>query len=158
VGQSLARIQTQQMRTLNNQLLEPEAPQQWHLDIPLRLPDGYGNLYLRLFEPRLPPEPDKELEKKEQRRQSKSRWRVFMELMLDELGGLAAEISVVERDLEITLWTESDNLRERANAHLRELRQDLEQQGLVVRELQCSQNPPPAQKIQLDYALIDIKT
>jgi len=158
VGQSLARIQTQQMRTLNNQLLDPETPQQWHLDIPLRFPEGYGNLYMHLFEPRLPPEPDRRPEKKEQRRQGKSRWRVFMELMLDELGGLAAEISVVEQDLEITLWTERDNLRERANAHLRELRQDLEQQGLVVRELQCSQQPPPAQKVRLDYALIDIKT
>jgi hypothetical protein len=158
VGQSLARIQTQQMRTLNNQLLDPDAPQQWHLDIPLRLPEGYGNLYLHLFEPRLPPEPDKEPEKREQRRQSKGRWRVFMELMLDELGGLAAEISVLDQDLEITLWTEGDTLRERANAHLRELKQDLEQQGLVVRELQCSQHPPPAQKVQLDYALIDIKT
>lgn len=158
VGQSLARIQTQQMRTLNNQLLDPDAPQQWHLDIPLRLPEGYGNLYLHLFEPRLPPEPEKEPEKKEPRRQSKARWRVFLELMLDELGGLSAEISVLEKDLEITLWTEGSTLRERANAHLRELKQDLEQQGMVVRELQCSQHPPPAQKVQLDYALIDIKT
>jgi hypothetical protein len=158
VEQGLARIQTQQMRTLSSQLLDPATPQQWHLDIPLRLPEGYGNLYLHLFEPRLPPEPDREPGKKEQRRQRKGRWRVFLELDIDELGGLAAEISVLEQDLEITLWAERDSLRERANAHLRELKRDLEQQGMVVRELQCSQNPPPAQKVQLDYALIDVKT
>lgn len=158
VDRSLARIQTQQYRSLNSQILDPATPQQWHLDIPLRLPEGYGNLYLQLFEPRVPPEPEKDREKKQARSSRKNRWRVFMELTLDEMGALAAEISVLEDNLQVTLWAEKGDLRQRANAHLLKLRQDLEQQGLTVQELRCSQNPPPAQKMRLDYALIDVKT
>lgn len=155
VSQTHARVQTQQMRTLNSQL--PDAgPQQWHMDIPLRLPDGFGNLYLQLFEPRPEPDPDKASKKERRRRQA--RWRVYMELELDDLGMMAAEISVQEQDLEITLWTDNERLRQRAGSQLQDLQRDLEKQGLAVRELQCSQNPPPAQKVRLDYSLIDIKT
>lgn len=158
VEKSLAQVQLQQYRTLSSQLQDPTAPAQWHLDIPLKLPDGYGNLYMHLFEPRLPVEEKEPGKQKRTKKEGKGRWRVFLELELDQMGALAAEISVQDKNVEATLWAEDDNLRERANAQLMQLRQDLEQQGMVVTDLRCSDNPPPDQKIRLDYALIDVKT
>ncbi len=158
VEKSLAQVQLQQYRTLSSQLQDPTAPAQWHMDIPLKLPDGYGNLYLHLFEPRPPVEEKTSEKQKRAKKEGKGRWRVFLELELDHMGALAAEISVQDKNVEATLWAEDDSLRERANAQLLQLRQDLEQQGMVVTDLRCSDNPPPAQKIRLDYALIDVKT
>lgn len=155
---SLAQVQLQQYRTLSSQLQDTGAPAQWHLDIPLKMPDGYGNLYMHLFEPRLPIEEKTPGNKKAKRRESKGRWKVFLELELDHLGTLAAEIAVQEKTVEATLWTSNISLRERADTQLMQLRNELEQQGMVVADLRCSSNPPPDQKIRLDYALIDVKT
>lgn len=155
---SLAQIQLQQYRTLSTQLQDSGVPAQWHLDIPLKLPDGYGNLYMHLFEPRLSSEEKASEKQKREKKERKGRWKVFLELELDQLGTLAAEIAVQDKTVEATLWTENTNLRERANAHLTRLRSDLEEQGVVVADLRCSNNPPPEQKVRLDYALIDVKT
>jgi len=155
---SLAQVQLQQFRTLSTQLQDPSTPAQWHLDIPLKLPDGYGNLSLHLFEPRLPPAEHKQERQKKSPKKSQGRWRVFLQLELDDMGALAAEIGVQDNTVDATLWTDSGGLRERASAHLEALRSDLEQQGLVVADLRCASSPPPEQKIRLDYALVDIKT
>lgn len=158
VEKSLAQVQLQQYRTLSSQLQDPTAPVQWHLDIPLKLPDGYGNLYMHLFEPRPAVEEKAHGKQKRGKNEGKGRWRVFLELELDHMGTLAAEISVQDNIVEATLWAEDRSLRELANAQLMQLRQGLEQQGMVVTDLRCSDNPPPDQKIRLDYALIDVKT
>jgi hypothetical protein len=158
VEKSLARVQLQQFRTLSSQLQEGSAPAQWHLDIPLKLPDAYGNLYMQLFEPRTAVDEKKSTGQRKSRKSGGSRWRVFLELELDQLGALAAEIAVQEKIVEATLWSGNDDLRQRVHAQLENLRGDLERQGIEVAELRCSANPPPEQKIRLDYALIDVKT
>lgn len=155
---SLAQVQLQQFRTLNTRLQEGAAPAQWHLDIPLKLPDAYGNLYLQLFEPRTAAEEKKSDRQRKSRKPGGGRWRVFLELELDQLGVLAAEVSVEEKAVEATLWSANDDLRHRVHAQLESLRGDLESQGIEVTDLRCSANPPPEQKIRLDYALIDVKT
>jgi hypothetical protein len=156
VDRSLAGIQIQQCRTLNSQTADSANPQ-WHLDVPLRSPEGYGNLYLHFSEQKIPDQASDDTKPKS-KRQTKSRWRVFLELELDELGKLAAEISAVEHTVGITLWAEQDFLREKASAQLQELKGDLEKQGITIEELRCSPNLPPTQKVQLDYALIDTQT
>ena len=155
---SLAQVQLQQFRTLNAGLQEGLAAAQWHLDIPLKLPDAYGNLYLQLFEPRTTAEEKKSDRQRKSRKPGGGRWRGFLELELDQLGVLAAEVSVEEKAVEATLWSANDDLRHRVHTHLESLRGDLESQGIEVTDLRCSANPPPEQKIRLDYALIDVKT
>jgi hypothetical protein len=156
VERSLAGIQTQQFRSLHSQSTD-QTNTDWHMDIPLRTPEGYGNMYLHIHQQRIPSEPQEE-SKTKAKRQLKSRWRLFLELELDDLGKLAAEISAMDKNLGITLWAEQGSLREKANAHLLELKTDLEKQGIILEELRCSSNPPPKQKVQLDYALIDTQT
>lgn len=155
---SLAQVQLQQFRTLSSQLQDGPAPAQWHLDIPLKLPDAYGNLYMQLFEPRVAADEKKPAGQRKSRKSGGGRWRVFLELELDQLGALAAEIAVQEKIVEATLWSGNDDLRQRVHAQLENLRGDLERQGIEVADLRCSANPPPEQKIRLDYALIDVKT
>lgn len=155
---SLAQVQLQQFRTLNSRLQDTSGPAQWHLDIPLKLPDAYGNLYMQLFEPRVAAEEKQSDRQKKSRKAGSGRWRVFLELELEQLGALAAEVSVQEKSVEATLWSGSDDLRHRVHKELQHLRGDLERQGIEVVDLRCSANPPPEQKIRLDYALIDVKT
>ena len=155
---SLAQVQLQQFRTLNSRLQDATGPAQWHLDIPLKLPDAYGNLYMQLFEPRTATEEKKPDRQKKSRKAGSGRWRVFLELELEQLGALAAEVSVQEKTVEATLWSGNDDLRHRVHEQLENLRGDLERQGIEVADLRCSANPPPEQKIRLDYALIDVKT
>lgn len=155
---SLAQIQLQQFRTLSSQLPDSSAPAQWHMDIPLKLPDAYGNLYLQLFEQRLTQEEKKSGRKNKSRKNASGRWRVFLELELDDMGSLAAEISVQDKNVEATLWSGNHELRQRVHAQLENLRGDLQRQGIEVTDLRCSANPPPEQKIRLDYALVDVKT
>jgi hypothetical protein len=155
---SLAQVQLQQFRTLNSRMQDASAPAQWHLDIPLKLPDAYGNLYLQLFEPRTAAEEKKSDKQRKSRKSGSARWRVFLELELDQLGALAAEVSVQDKTVEATLWSGNQELRQRVHEQLENLREDLERQGIEVAELRCSANPPPEQKIRLDYNLIDVKT
>lgn len=155
---SLAQVQLQQLRTLSSRIPEASTPGQWHLDIPLKLPDAYGNLYIQLFEPRSAAEEKKPGNQRRSRNSRDKRWKVFLELELDELGTLAAEISVQEKNVEAILWSGNSDLRQRVHNELESLRDDLQGQGVVVTDLRCSNNAPPPQKIRLDYALVDIKT
>lgn len=155
---SLAQVQLQQFRTLGARLQDPSAPAQWHLDIPLKLPDTYGNLYLHLFEPRTAAEERRSGKQRKPRKSSSGRWRVFLELELDQLGALAAEVSVQDKAVEATLWSANQELRQRVHEQLDSLRGDLERDGVEVADLRCSANSPPEQKIRLDYSLIDVKT
>lgn len=154
---SLAKIQLNQYRSL------PIAPgesgpanQAIYLDIPIRWPDHYGNAYLQIFPPKVQEEKSESQDK--QKRQKQARWRVFMELELGEEGNLAVELTVADELIDAVFWAEKDSLRRKAAEQLQHLRSELTEHGLQVAELRCSSNPPPEQKINLDYAIIDIKT
>lgn len=154
---SLAKIQLNQYRSLATTTNEAgQANQAIHLDIPLKWPDTYGNAYLQIFPPK--EEEDTSASPDKSKRQKQRRWRIFMELDMGDDGNLAVEFTVADSNVDATFWAEKDNLRQRAAAQLQKLRSDLAGQGLNVTDLRCSKHPPPEQKMNINYALIDVQT
>jgi hypothetical protein len=52
VQNSISRVQVQQFRTLTSQTQDPASTQGTiHIDIPIKTPDGYTNLFLQFWEP-----------------------------------------------------------------------------------------------------------
>lgn len=154
VQSSLARVQLNQYKAANSVLVEGSTIQHTYLDIPLRTPDGFVNIYVHLQEPREKPA-QKEEEKKGRQ---KPKWRVYLELELSAKESVAVEIGVMDNQVDVMFWAEDPQLRQRIQAGLKDLKQDLEEQDLAVGDLRCSQNAPPEQSMKLDYALIDVRT
>lgn len=153
---ALAKIQLNQYRSLGSLSAEGAQPNSvLHLDIPIRWPDIYGNAYLQIIPPGLKEERQ---ESKKSAMTKRKRWRVYMELELAAAGSLAVELSVSENSIGATFWAEKDELRKQAAAQLQQLHSDLSARGLQVTDLRCAAHPPPAQKMNLDYALIDVRT
>lgn len=153
---ALAQIQLQQYRTLGT--MSPDAaatPLQLYLDMPLRTPEGFWNLFLHFQELR-EKDPKPEREKKTTRR--KSRWQVYMELEMGDEGRLAMEINLLDQRVDARFWAERSALRQKTAAGLTQLKQKLEAQGLEVTDLRCSGQAPPRQKMNLNYSLVDERT
>lgn len=154
---SLAKIQLNQYRSLAPVASETGTTSQViHLDIPIKWPDTYGNAYLQIFPPKVTEDESKASDKPKRLKQM--RWRIFMELEMGDEGNLAVELTVADTMVDATFWAEKDHLRQKAAAHLQALRNDLTDQGLQVTDLRCSSNPPPEQKMNIDYAIIDVRT
>lgn len=154
---SLAKIQLNQYRSLATGPQESGTPNQIiHLDIPIRWPDHYGNAYLQIFPPKI--QEDENNSRDKQKRDRRARWRIFMELEMGDEGNLAVELTVANDRIDATFWAEKDELRKKAAAQLQHLRSELTEQGLQVADLRCSSHPPPEQKMNLDYAIIDVRT
>lgn len=156
VQKALANIQLRQNQSLNAHL--PDAPTnaaQLSLDVLLRMPDGFFSVFMQLFNPELEKEKQKQREEK-QRKQA--RWKMFMALELGDLGQLSVELGVTGKQMDATFWADNDRLRQSTEAELSQLQRDLEQRGLEVQDLRCSQNPPPSQAMHMGYALVDEQT
>jgi Flagellar hook-length control protein FliK len=154
---ALAKIQLNQFRSLSagqNDTTQGNSP--LHLDIPIKWPDYLGNAHIQIFRPPVEDEEKKEAHK--QKHKKMARWRVFMELELGDEGSLSVDLSIADKRVDATFWAEKDELRRKAAAHLQNLRTELTERGLDVADLRCSNNPPPAQKMNLDYAIIDVQT
>lgn len=153
---ALAQIQLQQYRTLGTMSADTApAPLQLYLDMPLRTPEGFWNLFLHLQEIR-EKDPKPEREKKTPRR--KSRWQVYMELEVGDEGRLAMEINLLDQRVDARFWAERSALRQKTEAGLSQLKHKLEAQGLQVTDLRCSGHTPPGQKMHLNYSLVDERT
>ncbi len=155
VQRSIARVQVQQYRTLIS-AHQDSATNTVNIDIPVRTPEGYSTIVMQIFEPRL--KQDEKDKKKQNKLIRKAKWRVFMEIELEQDGALAIELSVCGKKMDATFWAESAEVRGRAEDSIQQLKQDLESKGLDVTDLRCSKNPPPQQKVQMNLSLIDIRT
>ena len=154
---TLAKIQLNQYRSLPS--MSENANQSnpaIFLDIPLKWPDTYGNAYMQIFPPKVTE--DQRSPQEKERRKKQIRWRVYLELELGTEGTLAVELSVAEKQLDAVFFAEKDALREKAAAQLQNLRNQLMDQGVQVTDIRCSDRKPPEQKMNLDYAIIDVRT
>lgn len=156
---SLARIQFQQLQTLSQQTARteaPQTPQSWTLEIPVRYGLEQHNLSLHIEQDWIPPKEEQNqpaaLTKKTKR------WQVLLSFSLPEAGNVYAQLTLVGDSVAAKLWTEQrDTLRE-VNAKLGVLRQQLQDQGIEVTQLDCVQGTPPNKTQKLHYSLVDIRT
>ena len=161
VEQSLARIQLQQYKTLVEAKQEPSAlrPNNLHLDLAVKTPDGYMTVPLQIMEikERIKTKQEKD-RKRNTGKQVKSSWRVYFEMDLGPDGSLAVELKVKPEALDATLWADKQPLRERANEHVKDLSNELRALGMQVNDIRCSPLAPPGQKLHLEHSLVDIRT
>ncbi len=154
---SLALIQVQQSQTASALLDEPNR-QHFQLDIPLRLPDGFGNLALKIQELPYYATDEKSEQKKRDAKTQMRQWRVFMEFDLGNAGLLTAQIHWLPQQLRAQFWADNKTLRKKTQERLKTLQQQLREAGLPIDSLICNQNTPPKSTINIHYALVDVST
>jgi hypothetical protein len=153
---SLAKVQLQQLHSLNHQQSQvdnPQPTQSWLFDIPVR----YGS-DIHPLEIRIDQEWVNDDKGEESQRDKVKQWSVMLTLNLPRLGALYAQLTVLDNAVSAKLWAEEVSTLTQAQASLEQLRQQLQSQGVEVKQLQCLSGPPPSRSVSLHYALVDIKT
>jgi len=148
VEQSIARIQSQQLRSiasLTSEQTTSSSANSLHFDIPVRINESYGNIYMHINELK---SKEKQNDKKKQGKKWASKWTVFLELDFGNGGDLAIELSISGSTMDATFWAANPNLREKVQSGLAKIRDDLEAEGLMVNSLKC----------QMGVSLIDTRT
>jgi len=131
---SLARIQLNQLNQLRT---EPEQKPAWVFDIPVRTEKGTD-----LFEFRIE---QNESQKKEQE-DKKTGWSIQVHFTLDTIGEIHSKISLFQKQVSITFWTENKDTQHAFTQRFSQLQQDLEEAGLEIEQLSCLHGTPPAIK------------
>lgn len=154
---SLAKIQLQQIHTLNHQQTQADQPQptqSWQMEIPVRQGQDIHPLTIQL-EQKWIDEPD-ESDKKETKRVRQ--WNVMLGFDLPQLGRFYAQLALLNNRVNIKFWAENENTLTQAQARLESFQQQLDHEGIQIAQLQCLPGLPPTQKMSVNYSLVDIKT
>ena len=153
---SLAKVQLQQLHTLNHQQSQVDSPQptqSWLFDIPVRYGQDVHPLEIRIDQEWVNDEKNEE-----NQRDKVKQWSVMLSFNLPRLGGLYAQLTILDDAVSAKLWAEQTSTLAQAQANLESLRQQLQSQGVEVKQLQCVNGPPPSRSVSLNYALVDIQT
>jgi len=151
LGGGLARIQLNQLDGASaRHLNSPDNPQPvptWVFELPLHTPRGADALHVRI-------------EQRQQQREGRARsqWTVNIGFDLHDLGKLAASLTIVERSVSATLWSEREPMHRTVRAEIEHLRAGLEQAGIKVNEVQCRLGLPPQRNTLLSQQLVDVLT
>lgn len=155
---SLAKIQLQQLHTLNHELdtkdsASPSAS--WQVEIPVKHHNDVHQLHMRIDREWIDEQQESETEKGTNK---VKQWSVTLTFDLPTLGEFCAQLAIINTQVSATLWAAQEN----TFAHVREqidgLRKQLENEGINVKYLQCVRGMPPQKPMALSYSLIDIST
>lgn len=153
---SLAKVQLQQLHTLNHQQSQVDSPQptqSWLFDIPVRYGQDVHPLEIRIDQEWVNDEKNEE-----NQRDKVKQWSVMLSFNLPRLGGLYAQLTILDDAVSAKLWAEQTSTLAQAQASLESLRQQLQAQGVEVKQLQCVNGSPPSRSVSLNYSLVDIQT
>lgn len=155
---SLARVQMQQVHSLNHQQGQSDSAQpsqSWIFELPVRFGHEAHYLELRLqqdwVEEKTGQDEDSPTEKKRQ-------WTVHLSFDLPEAGPFHAQLQVVDESVSARFWAERETTLDRVRTQLEGLRQQLESEGISVTQLQCQAGKPANQRMSINYSLVDITT
>jgi len=151
---SLAKMQMQQLHSLNHQLTDT-APgsQSWVLEIPLKWGEETHSLELRIDE-----EWVEDKDNKRGNHQKIRQWEVIISFELPTMGNFHAQLKIVNDSVSATLWAEQQHTLQKAKQQLDELRSQLLASGVEVKKLECLPGQPPQKTMQLGYSLVDVRT
>lgn len=147
---ALARIQVNQLDSAASRHPAADAPPPvptWVFELPLQTSRGADNLQIRL-------------EQHRRRREGAQRvqWNVQLAFDLHELGKLAATLTILDRAVSATLWSEREHTHHAVQREIDTLRSGLEAVGVKVSEVQCRLGLPPARSAPLTQQLVDVRT
>lgn len=152
---SLAKIQLQQLHNLNHELDSQDKPAPtsvWQTELPVKHHGEVQQLQLRI-------EREWVDEQNGQQAAAKPRkikqWSVTLRFDLPKLGEFCAELTIIDTQVKATLWAAQTRTFSHLNQALQGLRQQLEQEGIDVKSLECKCGMPPTKALALSYSLID---
>ena len=87
-----------------------------------------------------------------------SQWFVYLEVELNSLDKLAAEISVTGSSVKTKIWCDSDGLTNRAIHRIDRLKDRLVSDGLDIESITVEHGKPPKREQRIQHSLVDIRT
>ncbi|QEY15001.1 flagellar hook-length control protein FliK [Cellvibrio sp. KY-GH-1] len=154
---SIAKIQLQQIHTVNQQLSQPDVAQpnqSWQFELPVRHGQDVHPLQIHIEQQWIEEQQESESPASTRVRQ----WNVMLNFDLPIVGKFYAQLGLLGDNLSAKFWAEQENTLAEAKTKMDELKQHLEQQGIKVTHMQCVPGLPPKPKMMLGYSLVDIKT
>ncbi len=154
---SLAKIQLQQLHTLNHQLTQVDSAQpnqSWQFELPVRHGHEIHPLQIHMEQQWVEEKKDEDGQQNQRVRQ----WTVMLNFDLPIVGKFFAQFSLLNDNLSAKFWAERESTLSDAKQKLTTLTQHLESQGIKVTQTQFIPGLPPQPKMMLGYSLVDIKT
>ena len=154
---SIAKIQLQQVHSLNHQLTQADQTQptqSWQFEIPVRQGQDVHPLHIQMEQQWVEEEQDKAERNSTRVRQ----WNVMLRFDLPLVGQFYAQLTLLGEKLSAKFWAENESTLETAKNRIDELKMQLEREGIQITQMHCVPGLPPKPKMSLSYSLIDLKT
>ncbi len=154
---SIAKIQLQQVHTLNHQLGQADQPQptqSWQFEIPVRQGQDVHPLHIHMEQQWVEEQNENAGKNSTRARQ----WNVMLSFDLPVIGQFYAQLTLLGDNLSAKFWAENENTLLEAKNKIDGLKILLEQEGIQTTQMQCVPGLPPKTKMSLSYSLVDIKT
>ena len=154
---SIAKIQLQQMHTLNHQLGQTDQAQptsSWQFEVPVRQGQDVHPLHIQIEQQWV----EEQSENAEHNTNRVRQWNVMLSFDLPLIGRFYAQLILLGENLSAKFWAEDENTLLEAKNKIDGLKTQLEAEGIQVTQMQCVAGLPPKPKVTLGYSLVDIKT
>lgn len=154
---SLAKIQLQQLHSINQQLSQVDVSQpnqSWQFEIPVRQGQDVHPLQIQIEQQWIEEQTPEGHSKASRVRQ----WNVMLNFDLPIVGKFYAQLGLLGETLTAKFWAEHETTLAETKAKIEMLTQQLEQQGIKVSQVHCLPGTPPKPKMLLSYSLVDVKT
>lgn len=155
---SLARVQLQQLHSLNHELEAKDSNTQngsIQLEIPVKHHNDVHPMHLRIDREWVD---DSDSSSSKKATEKVRQWTVTLRFDLPTLGEFCAQLSIVNTQVSATLWAEREKTFAEVQEKVDSLRQQLESEGINVKYLQCMRGMPPQKPMSISYSLIDVST
>lgn len=154
---SIAKIQLQQVHTLNHQLGQADQAQptqSWQFDIPVRQGQDVHPLHIQMEQQWV----EEQNENTGQGSMRVRQWNVMLSFDLPLIGQFYAQLTLLGDNLSAKFWAENENTFLEAKNKIDGLKTQLEREGIQVTQMQCVPGLPPKPKMSFSYSLVDVKT
>lgn len=155
---SLAKIQLQQLTSLNHELDTKDSKQpntSWQIDIPVKYHYEVQQLHLQINREWVD---DKNSSSENKTATKVKQWSVTLRFDLPTLGEFCAQLTIIDTSVSAILWATQETTFTHIKQHVENLRKNLEGEGIQVTQIQCIKGMPPQKSMALSYSLIDIST
>ncbi|PJI49596.1 MAG: flagellar hook-length control protein FliK [Pseudomonas sp.] len=135
---AVSRLQTHQLSSLSQSEVLPDGTllNTWQMEIPLRQQHQLVPLQVRIQQEEKPAS-------ERDPQQQDTLWRVELAFDLEPLGPLQVQATLAHGSIASQMWAEQASTASLIDRELGTLRQRLNDAGLTVGELSCSQGKPP---------------
>lgn len=152
--EATARLNLHQLSSMTEMVRQEAGPPQTTLSFELPIING---LDLSLFQFRIQEEEYEGANQQEANEQQR-KWVVHMGFDLEGLGPMYCQVTLIGVSASVTFWAEEHDTVKRSKHHLDELRGNLSNLGVTVKDMQCIKGSPPTDQSGVKQTLIDIET